>query len=454
MTLQSRLGAITQALNRGDFATAMIAAVHTQTPVLTAEAAARLAQADRELTKYDYNPEESRDWHGRWTADGSSAPAAPTIPAIDADQRTARADTPPLRVAENPIPSDGAIASDAPAPSGGNSSRAAAPSGDSGKQTALLQSFKEKYDGLGPTDFSDQAIRFGYWLEAHGRELTGEEREKALAEYFFLENRIQSRLSDENNSILEHGYLYSAALMLHRGGAGSGLVPVGHFPPSILDVAGTTALLETPSRSGQTDRRPLTAFPKPSGNAGRGSANEDAVADAPRTKEIKQPNTPDGTGEVAAEKSPATDAVVTAINGAAPDLAYPRGFQNAEQFAQAMNELRSILRDAGITDAQIGVRGSSVTGVSYRTGDPFRQTTDPGPPVVYASDIDFFVESNQLTNGLETSRKGFVYPGDLQKAYSGIAGWAETWTANLGRKVSVGGWQTGRLPHDPALIGK
>lgn len=63
--LQSRLGAITQALNRGDFASAMIAAVHTQTPDLTAESAARLAQADRELAKYDYNPEESRDWHGR-----------------------------------------------------------------------------------------------------------------------------------------------------------------------------------------------------------------------------------------------------------------------------------------------------------------------------------------------------------------------------------------------------
>jgi hypothetical protein len=34
MPLQSRLGAITQALNGGDYATAMIAAVHTQTPEL------------------------------------------------------------------------------------------------------------------------------------------------------------------------------------------------------------------------------------------------------------------------------------------------------------------------------------------------------------------------------------------------------------------------------------
>ena len=46
MALQSRLGAIAQALNSGDFAMAMIAAVHTQTPELDAEAAIRLAHAE------------------------------------------------------------------------------------------------------------------------------------------------------------------------------------------------------------------------------------------------------------------------------------------------------------------------------------------------------------------------------------------------------------------------
>jgi hypothetical protein len=50
--LQSRLGAIAQALNSGDFATAMIAAVHTRTPELSPEAAARLANAEAELAKY------------------------------------------------------------------------------------------------------------------------------------------------------------------------------------------------------------------------------------------------------------------------------------------------------------------------------------------------------------------------------------------------------------------
>jgi hypothetical protein len=56
--LQSRLGAIAQALNSGDIAKAIIAAVHTRTPELSPEAAPRLAKADRELGKYNYGPDE------------------------------------------------------------------------------------------------------------------------------------------------------------------------------------------------------------------------------------------------------------------------------------------------------------------------------------------------------------------------------------------------------------
>jgi hypothetical protein len=70
--VQSRLGVIAQALNSGNFATAMIAAVHTRTPELSPEAALRLTRANGELTKYNYNPDEPRDWHGRWTRDGSA----------------------------------------------------------------------------------------------------------------------------------------------------------------------------------------------------------------------------------------------------------------------------------------------------------------------------------------------------------------------------------------------
>jgi hypothetical protein len=73
--LQSRLVAIAQALNRRDFAAAMIAAVHTRTPELSPEAAIRIANLEHKLTKYNYNPDEPRDWHGRWTTGGTGQPS-------------------------------------------------------------------------------------------------------------------------------------------------------------------------------------------------------------------------------------------------------------------------------------------------------------------------------------------------------------------------------------------
>ena len=101
------------------------------------------------------------------------------------------------------------------------------------------------------------------------------------------------------------------------------------------------------------------------------------------------------------------------------------------------------LAKSGITDGSIGVRGSSVTGVSYRTGKPF------GP----ASDIDFFVESGQLTAGLKTSQNipGFVHPKAINANFDPIAEWSQTWSGNLERKVSVGGFQPGTVPAGPVI---
>jgi hypothetical protein len=100
--LQSRLGAIAQALNDRDFATAMIAAVHTRTPELSPEAALRLTKADGELTKYNFNPNEPRDQHGRWTRDGSSDSKSLAASGIEGDQRVdPHASDQRQRVAEN-----------------------------------------------------------------------------------------------------------------------------------------------------------------------------------------------------------------------------------------------------------------------------------------------------------------------------------------------------------------
>ena len=119
----------------------------------------------------------------------------------------------------------------------------------------------------------------------------------------------------------------------------------------------------------------------------------------------------------------------------------PRGFANAEQFSQASAELRTALANSGITDAQIGVRGSSITGFSARTGAPFSA----------ASDIDFFVESGQLTEGFSTSRNipGFVHPDKLLGSFPELEAWSSRWTTTLGRDVTPGAFTPGSLSGTP-----
>ncbi len=121
----------------------------------------------------------------------------------------------------------------------------------------------------------------------------------------------------------------------------------------------------------------------------------------------------------------------------------PQGFSNAGQFQQAVSDLQDALTKSGITDASIGVRGSAVAGASFRTGPPF------GP----GSDIDFFVESQQLTAGLKTSSNipGFVNPSLIHASYDPVAERAANWSEILGRKISVDGFQPGAVPPEPVI---
>jgi RHS repeat-associated protein len=122
----------------------------------------------------------------------------------------------------------------------------------------------------------------------------------------------------------------------------------------------------------------------------------------------------------------------------------PLGFESNAQFDQATTELQMALEKNGITDGTIGVRGSSVTGTSFSTGQPFG----------VASDIDFFVESGQLTQGLRTSQNiaGFVNPGVINANFDAISEWSQIWSQNLGRRVSVGGFQPGTVPAGPMIL--
>jgi hypothetical protein len=218
--------------------------------VLSAEAATRLVHAEQELTKYNkynYDPDEPRDWHGRWTRDGSAGSAGIAASGIETDQGAGpHVEDRSRRVAENTFPTNASVLSDA-----GHGAAAGVPEDDddSHEPISLEQTFERKYDDLGPAAFADQVLRFGYWLETQGRNLPPDERDHALAEYSFLQSRLSLWLNYDYKSARELGYLLSAATKLYQGATNSGLVPVGHLPPSMLNVAGTIAVFDNPPPS-------------------------------------------------------------------------------------------------------------------------------------------------------------------------------------------------------------
>jgi hypothetical protein len=249
--LPLRLGAIAQALNRQDFALAAIAAVQTRTPELSREAAARLADAERELTKY--NPDEPRDWHGRWTRDGSAGPSL-AAPGIESEESAApHFRDQPQRVAENAD----ATATDA---------TALADNDD--EPISLEQTFERKYDDLGPVDFAMEVIQFGDWLGRQGRNLAPGDKERALVEYSFLQDRLSFWLAYEYKPPVAQANLLSAALTLYQGAVNGGIANVGNLPQSMLATAGTAALLTDarqrirPSVKPSVQEAPSAAVPK------------------------------------------------------------------------------------------------------------------------------------------------------------------------------------------------
>lgn len=143
--LKSSLGPIAQSLNNGDFARAAMVAVLTRTPELSDVAAERLATAYEELTKY--NPDEPRDWHGRWTKTDAAGSVSISAPAdLDAARRAADLLSPHVSEHESGDAEEYASNTPVAAPEAGHADDE---DSESHEPTSLEQTFERKYDDLG-----------------------------------------------------------------------------------------------------------------------------------------------------------------------------------------------------------------------------------------------------------------------------------------------------------------
>ncbi|QGM46232.1 hypothetical protein [Methylocystis heyeri] len=241
--LRSSIGLIAEALNQGDLARACIAAVLARVPELSAEAAARLANFEKALAKFD--PERHpRDWRGRFTLAGGPDPAGGEAPSVPPAQSEDEADK------EGP-----------PSPTA---------------------AFESKYDELGPVDFTKKVIEFGDRLGREGRNLSPEAKERAAAEYAFLQDRLSFWLDYDYKPPAAHANLLSAALTLYQGAINGGIATAGEMPRSMVDVGGAAWAFD----SFPQNIRPST---KPVGES----------APEPRTTRLKEFDEIGGVGAVA-----------------------------------------------------------------------------------------------------------------------------------------------------------
>ena len=149
---------------------------------------------------------------------------------------------------------------------------------------------------------------------------------------------------------------------------------------------------------------------------------------------LKGPTAP----KVPAGDSPVNGAVVATTKN------FPYGFKDAAQYQKAMKELEEALAKSGIDDANIGTRGSAVSGESSK-GGPFRvEAKPPLPP----SDIDVFIESRKLTEGMKTSANipGFLHPERVMDKFPALRDWSDRWSSILGREITPGGFRPGTVP--------
>jgi hypothetical protein len=213
--------AVARALNRGDLALAMTAAVMTRLPELDWNAAARLAKAEQSLRK-QYNPDEPRDWHGCWTdddgADASGQDKTPQYPVDFGSEANENAVT--LQAAAGGIQDNQDHEPDDRPP------------------------LERKYDDLGPVAFAKEVIQFGDQLGRRGKDLTPEERKAARAEYDFLQGRIAWWQSYSDKPFEAEVNLLSASLILFQGGQLSEIASVKEIPWSMIPVATGAMVLD------------------------------------------------------------------------------------------------------------------------------------------------------------------------------------------------------------------
>jgi len=184
---------------------------------------------------------------------------------------------------------------------------------------------------------------------------------------------------------------------------------------------------------------------------GRRLATPDGVGDGRLLRSVDEgPNVPKGGNNFAASTDGGGGGVINSIdearkiqqrlNALSIQGNKVRGFRNAGELIERVGNLRNRLNNLGVSDAQVGIRGSSVTNQSSKGGFFRFFSTNAGKK----SDIDFFIASPSLEKKLDQffTSSGVIKPDDLKRVDPELGDilsiFGQETRKQVGRKTSVG----------------
>jgi len=232
--------AVAAALSNGELARAQIAALLLRLPDPPKSAGRQLEKLEKHHLADDLVScgllKADADWDQEHPRTGE-----PPNPGWFASTQGAAAAGDP-RTCENPAAGASSRSGEAhvvvpPAPTAPATAGSGADEEGLQRPTVLERAFEEQYDHLGPVEFAKQVIQFGDRLARAGANLPPAEKERALAEYTFLEDRLSFWLAYDYTPPTARGNLLSASQFLFQGVVLSGIAQPGHSPKSMLDVA-------------------------------------------------------------------------------------------------------------------------------------------------------------------------------------------------------------------------
>lgn len=128
----------------------------------------------------------------------------------------------------------------------------------------------------------------------------------------------------------------------------------------------------------------------------------------------------------------------------------PLGFASEQQFAQFKAEMHEALKKSGLSQTQVGMKGTATTFFSENPSKPLGHHWDADPLNPGDYDLNLagqdFLDSMKAAGATPSEKYGVFRTSDVEENFPELAAFSAKWSEELGRDVNFVGYPTATSP--------